>query len=115
MSENYHIEDIDADTVAVGNHAKAIRVTVEKSLMQTEALKETRKLIMLLPDYADMIDRPDKVQADAKAVEVALSKNTLKRARIENLIRKIAIGVAGVTTLANAVDAVQVAVSRLFT
>jgi len=77
-------------------------------------MAEIRNLIELLPTHADMIDRPEKVQKDAKAMEVALGEKTLKRARIEELVRKITAGLAGVTALAGAVDAVQAAISHLF-
>jgi hypothetical protein len=61
-----------------------------------------------------MIERPEKVQEDADAIEVALDEKTLKRAHIEELTRKITAALAGVTALAGAVDAVQAAISHLF-
>jgi hypothetical protein len=117
MSQKYEVGKIRAHNVAVGNHAKAkyAPVNAEQSSMQAEALDQIRRLIELLPAYADKIDSPREVQADAEAAEVALSKKKLNRARIEILIGRMAAGVAGVTALANAVDAVQAAITHLFT
>jgi hypothetical protein len=53
--------------------------------------------------------------ADVAAVEAELSDKKPSRTRIEDLFSKIAAGVAGVTTLANAVNAVHAAVTSLFT
>jgi hypothetical protein len=111
MSQNYKIGKIQAGAVAIGPKSRAKHITA----MQTEALHQIRQLIELLSVHADEIDSPGEVQADAESVEAALRKKKLNRVRIENLIAKIAPAVAGVTALANAVDAVQTAVTHLFT
>jgi uncharacterized protein (DUF2342 family) len=118
MPQNYRIGNIKGENIAIGDHAKAsssVRIKAEQSAMQVEALQQIQNLIALLPGHADVIDDPDQVQADAKAAKVALSKKSLNRARIEKLISRLTVGLAGVTALANSVDAVQAAVSHLFT
>jgi hypothetical protein len=117
MSDKYNVKKIDADNMAMGKHATVISSTGIKAdqSLQADALQQVEQLIALLSVHADQIESPDKVQADAAAAQAALSKKRLNRARIENLVSRMAVGVAGVTTLANAVDAVQTAISRLFT
>jgi len=117
MSQNYHIGDVKAKNVAIGDHARAsssVRIKAEQSALRVEALQQIQALIALLPAHADVIDDPDQVQADAKAAEVALSKKTLNRARIDKLIGRLTVGLAGVTAFANSVDAIRTAVSHLF-
>ena len=119
MSKNYNkVGKITADAVTIGTHSKTEYIThldSRQTAMQAEALHQIRQLIELLSVHADEIDRPREVQADAKDVEASLGKKKLNRARIENLIGKITTAVAGVTALATAIDAVQTAVTRLFT
>ena len=120
MASKYDIGKIKAENVAVGDYASAtststVRVKTEQLPMQAEALHQLQNFITLLPGYADRISRPHEIEADAKAAENALSKKTLNRGHVEGLIRKMTVGVAGVAALANAVDAVQAAVTRLFT
>lgn len=117
MSEKISVEKIQADNVAIGKRAtvnSTIGVKVDRYL-RADALQQLQQLIGLLSIHADEIERPDDVQADAEAAKAALSKKKLNRARIENLISKVAAGVAGVTILADAVDAVNTTVTRLFT
>ena len=118
VASKYDIGKIKAENVAVGDYASVtstVRVKTEQLPMQAEALHQLQNFITLLPDYADRISRPHEIEADAKAAENALSKKTLNRGHVESLIRKMTVGVAGVAALANAVDAVQAAVTRLFT
>lgn len=118
MCSEYKVRKVQAKNVAIGSHARANHteyITAEHSREQAEALEQIRQLLELLPAHLDEIDSPRSVKADAEAAEDALSKKKLNRARIENLIGKITAGLAGVTALANAVDAVQTAVTRLFT
>jgi hypothetical protein len=118
MSQKYDVSKIDAKNVAIGNHAKAgypSQGNAVQSPAQLEALQQIRQLIELLPAYMDKIESPRTVQADVRAAETALGKKKLNRDRIEGLVGKIAAAVAGVTALANAIDAVQTAVTRLFT
>jgi hypothetical protein len=118
VASKYDIGKIKAENVAVGDYASVtstVRVKTEQLPMQAEALHRLQNFITLLPDYADRINRPHEIEADAKAAENALSKKTLNRGHVEGLIRKMTVGVAGVAALANAVDAVQAAVTRLFT
>jgi Family of unknown function (DUF5955) len=70
--------------------------------------------IELLSIHANELASPHEIQDYAESVEAALQKRKLNRARIENLVHKIAGAVAGVAALANAVDAVQTAVNHLF-
>ena len=118
VASKYDIGKIKAENVAVGDYASVtstVRVKTEQLPMQAEALHQLQNFITLLPDYSDRISRPHEIEADAKAAENALSKKTLNRGHVEGLIRKMTVGVAGVAALANAVDAVQTAVTRLFT
>jgi len=118
MSQKYDVGEVNADNVAIGNRAKAQYTSqgnAVQSPAQMEALQQIRQLIELLPVYMDKIESPRAVQADVKAAETALGKKKLNRDRIEGLVGKIAAAVAGVTALANAIDAVQTAVTRLFT
>ena len=117
MSDKYKVEKIQAENVAIGNRARAEHITqpdAQRTAMQAEALHHVRQLIELLEVHCNEIDHPEMVQADAKSVEIALKGKKLNRARIENLIGKIALAVAGVTALATAINAVQVAISHLF-
>jgi hypothetical protein len=118
VRDNYDVGKVQAYNVAIGTGARAKSIThldAEQTAMQTEALHQIRQLIELLSVHADEIDSPREVQADAEDMEAALKKKKLNRVRIENLIGKITAAVAGVTVLANAIDAVQTAVTRLFT
>ena len=118
MGQSYRVRKIRSDNVAIGNRARAkyiMHLNAEQIAMQTEALNQIRQFIELLSVHADEIDSPREVQADAESVEAAMGKKKLNRARIENLIGKISTAVAGVTALANAIDAVQTVVTRLFT
>jgi hypothetical protein len=113
MAKNYKIGNIEADNVAVGDRA-TIYVGAQQAPIQAEALREIRRFITLLPDGADEMDNPREVEANARAAEVALGKKKLNRGRIQDLITKITAGVVGVAALANAIEAVQAAVTRLF-
>jgi hypothetical protein len=118
VSQNYDVGEIRAKNLAFGPHAKAkyvARPDAKQASMQAEALYQIRQLIELLSVHVDEIDSSHELQADAESMEAALRKKKLNRARIEKLIGKITTAAAGVAALANAVDAVQTAVSRLFT
>jgi hypothetical protein len=110
----YNIGDIKATNVAVGDEA-TINVGAQQIQLQDEALRELRRFIELLPARAAEIDKPREVEANARAAEVALREKRLDRGRIQDLITKITVGVVGVAALTNAIDAVQAAVTRLFT
>jgi hypothetical protein len=114
MAKNYKIGKIEAANVAVGDGA-TVYVGVQQIPLQAEALRELRRFIELLPAQAAGIEKPHEVEANARAAEAALSKKKLNRGRIEDLITKITAGVVGVAALTNAMDAVQAAVTRLFT
>jgi len=114
VNQSYDVGKVKAKNVAIGNRAKAGDHTYSDA-EQAEALGQVRQLIELLSVHADEINSPHEIQEYAESVEVALQKRKLNRARIESLIQKIATAVAGVTALANAIDTVQTAVSRLFT
>jgi hypothetical protein len=62
--------------------------------------------------HTEELDSPHAVQADAESIEAALRKKKLNLPRIKNLIGKITPAVAGVTVLANAIDAVHTTVSH---
>ena len=118
MSDKYNITKVQAGNVAIGKRAKVnstVQARDNQSLIQAEALQQVRQFIALLSAHADEIERPDEVQTDARAVEAEIGEKKPSRARIEDLFSKIAAGVAGVTTLANAVNAVHAAVTSLFT
>jgi hypothetical protein len=109
----YEFGDIKATNFAAGDGA-TINVGTQQIPLQDEALRELRRFIALLPNGAAEIKSPDEVEANARAAEAALSKKKLNRERIENLITRVAAGVAGVAALTNAIEAVQAAVTRLF-
>ena len=113
VNQKYDVGKVKAKNVAIGNHAKAGDRTYSDAKKE-EAIYQIRQLIELLSVHANEIDNPGAVQAYAESVETALQKRKLNRARIENLVHKIASAIAGVTALANAVGAVQTAVSHLF-
>ena len=92
-----------------------VNVGAQQIPLQEDALRELRKFITLLPAQAAGIEKPHEVEENARAAEVALRKKRLDRGRIEGLIAKITVGVVGVAALTNAIDAVQAAVTRLFT
>jgi hypothetical protein len=118
MSDKYNVREVQADNVAIGKRAtvnSAVHVSADQSLAQADALYQVQKFIALLSAHADEIERSDEVQADAEAVRAELSEKKPSRIRIENLFSKIAAGVAGVTTLANAINAVHAAVTSVFT
>ena len=110
----YKFGEIKATNFAAGDGA-TINVGVQQIPLQDEALRELRRFIALLPAQATEIKKPHEVEANAKAAEVALSEKRLDRRRIQDLITKITAGVLGVAALTNAVEAVQAAVTRLFT
>jgi hypothetical protein len=110
----YKFGEIKATNVAVGKGA-AINVGAQQIPLQDEALRELRRFIELLPARAAEIDEPYEVEANARAAEVALREKRLDRGRIQELITKITVGVVGVAALTNAIDAVQAALTRLFT
>jgi hypothetical protein len=114
VAEKYRIGNIEAANVAVGKGA-TINVGAQQIALQDEALQELRRFIALLPAQAAEINKPHEVEANARAAEVALREKRLDRRRIQDLITKIAAGVLGVATLTNAIEAVQAAVTRLFT
>jgi hypothetical protein len=109
----YKVGKIEATNLAQGDGA-TINVGVQQIPIQAEALQELRRFITLLPARAAEIEKPHEVEANARAAEAALSKKKLNRGRIEDLMTKITVGVAGVAALTNAIDAVQAAVTRLF-
>jgi len=113
VNQRYDVGKVKAKNVAIGNHAKAGDRTYSDAEKE-EVIYQIRQLIELLSFHASEIDSPGEVQAYAESVETVLKKRKLNRARIENLVHKIASAIAGVTALANAIDAVQTAVSRLF-
>jgi hypothetical protein len=116
MSDRYNFEDIHADNVAIGNRARAeykVYPDLKQASIQAEALQQIRQLIELLAVHADEIDNPGEVRANAKSVKIALRKKKLNRTRIESLISQIRPAVAGVTALADAIDAIHTAVSHL--
>jgi hypothetical protein len=110
----YEFGDIKATNLAVGDGA-TINVGTQQIPLQDEALRELHRFIALLPAQAAEIKRPHEVEANARAAEVALREKRLDRRRIQDLITKITAGVLGVATLTNAIEAVQAAVTRLFT
>jgi hypothetical protein len=114
VNQRYDVGKVKAKNVAIGNHAKAGDRTYSDAEKEN-AIYQVRQLIELLSVHASEIDSPGEIEANAQSVETALQKRKLNRARIENLVRRIASAIAGVTALANAIDAVQTAVSRLFT
>jgi hypothetical protein len=114
VNQRYDVGKVKAKNVAIGNRAKA-GDRAYSDANKEDAIYQIRQLIELLSVHANEIDSPGEVQAYAESVETALQKRKLNRARIENLVHKMASAIAGVTVLANAVDAVQTAVSRLFT
>jgi hypothetical protein len=118
MSDKYRVAKVQAGNVAIGKRAavnSTVQVRADQSLIQADALQQVQQFIALLSAHADEIERPEEVQADAEAVEAELNDKKPSRTRIEDLFSKIAVGVAGVTTLANAVNAVHAAVTSLFT
>ena len=114
MAGKYNIRNIKAANVAMGDGA-ILNVGVQQIPLRDEALRELRRFITLLPDGAAEIEKPHEVEANARAAEAALSKKKLDRGRIQDLITKITVGVVGVAALTNAIDAVQAALTRLFT
>jgi hypothetical protein len=110
----YEIGKIKAANVAVGDNPY-INVGAQQIPLQEDALRELRRFITLLPAQAAEIKKSHEVEENARAAEVALSKKRLDRGRIEGLIAKITAGVVGIAALTNAIDAVQAAVTRLFT
>ena len=112
MGQKYDIGKVRAKNVAIGSHAKAEYETYADP-KRAEALHQIRQLIELLALHSEEIDSPHTVQADAESVEGALKKKKLNHSRIEKLIGKITPAVAGVTALANAINAVHAAVSHL--
>lgn len=113
MDQSYDVGKVKAKNVAIGPHGKA-GDRIYPDAEHAAALYRVRQLIELLAVHADEISSPHAIQAHAESVEAALQKKNPNRSRIENLIQKIAGAVAGVTALANAVDAVQAAVDHLF-
>jgi hypothetical protein len=114
VNQRIDVRKVKAKNVAIGNRAKAGDRTYSDAEKE-EAIYQIRQLIELLSVHAGEINSPGEIQAYAESVEAALKKKKLNRVRIENLVHKIAAAIAGVTALANAVDAVQTAVGRLFT
>jgi hypothetical protein len=113
VNQRYGVGKVKAKNVAIGNRAKAGDDTYSDAEKE-DAIYQIRQLIELLSVHASEIDSPGEIQAYAQSVETALQKRKPNRARIESLVHKIAGAIAGVTALANAVDAVQTAVSHLF-
>lgn len=114
MNQRYDVGKVKAKNAAIGNRAKA-GDRIYSDADRAEALDQVRQLIELLSVHAGEINGPPEIQAYAKSVETALQKRKLNRVRIENLVHKIASALAGIAVFANAVDAVQTAVSHLFT
>lgn len=114
VAKNYKIEKIEAANVAVGDGA-FVYVGEQQIPLRDEALRELSRFIALLLAQAAGIEKPHEVEENARAAEAALRKKKLDRGRIEGLIAKITVGVVGVAALTNAIDAVQAAVTRLFT
>lgn len=113
VNESYDAQNFTAKNVAMGPHAKA-GDHIYSEADQTEALYQVRRLIELLSVHAGEISGLHEIQADAESVETALQKRKLNRGRIKKLVRRIAGALTGVTALADAVAAVQTAVSHLF-
>ncbi|HUB39854.1 MAG TPA: hypothetical protein VMA72_13455 [Streptosporangiaceae bacterium] len=113
MRDKYKVEHFSADNVAVGQHA-FVKVRAPVSPAVQDAIDTLRHFVSLLPEHIEAHDG-DSVRAHAQELEVALKKKRLNRDRIERILGDLMLGVSGIATVANAVDAVQAAVVRLFT
>jgi hypothetical protein len=113
VNNKYKIGKITAKNVAVGDRADA-GDHVHRQPLQADAIYQVRQLIELLSAHAGEVENAGEIRDYADSVETALQKRRPNRDRIEKLVRKITTGLAGVTALANAVDAVHAAIGRLF-
>jgi hypothetical protein len=113
MSDKYRVEHFSAQNVAVG-HRASVRVQASPSAVN-EAIEKLSAFVSLLPERAGPADDRDAIRSQAAKLEAALRKKTLNRDRIEAILRKLVLGASGIATLATAVEAVQSAVTRLFT
>jgi hypothetical protein len=116
VNQRYIIKGVRAENVAIGDHARAgdeVHPDPRQASIQVEALQQIRQLIELIVIHTGAIENPREVQANARSVEIALKKKKPNRTRITYLIGKITPAVAGVTALANAIDAVQALVNHL--
>jgi hypothetical protein len=112
VNQRNDVGNVTAKNVSIGSRSKA-GDHIYSEADPTEALYQVRRLIELLSVHAGEISSLHEIQADAKSVETALQKRKLKRGRIKKLVRRIAGALTGVTALADAVAAVQTAVSHL--
>lgn len=123
MSGRYSFKNFNATNMVVGPKAKIGKASVKQAQIyqvtpqlepvRAQGLHELDRFIMLVPSYGEDINSPD-IIANAEAARAALSKRRLRRDRIEKLLATISVAVGGITTLAEAINAVQNTVSRLF-
>jgi hypothetical protein len=113
MSDKYTLKKFSATNVAVG-HRSSVQPGASVSPAVNDALDKLRYFVSLIPESVGQGQDSDDVRAQAENLEAALCKKKLNRERIEKILRNLMLGVSGVAALANAMDAVQSAVARLF-
>jgi 1-deoxy-D-xylulose 5-phosphate reductoisomerase len=118
VADKIRIGRIKARNVVSGGHgnitdrSEVFVVRAEQSRLQAEALQQLREFIQSLPAHAHEIDA-ESAQKAAKSIETALSKRRIRRDKIEKGFNAVLAAIGGITTLANAIAAVQATVGRL--
>lgn len=113
MNDKYKVEHFSADNVAVG-HRAFVQTRAPVSPAVKDAIDKLRYLVSLIPEHIELAQDNGSVRGQAQELEDALRENGLNRNRIERILGNLMLGVSGIATLANAVDAVQSAIARLF-
>ncbi len=106
---------INADQVAVGKYARAIKIANEalaqKGMQEIQVRLD--ELVQALNNHASDLDNPDEVRDSTEVVAKELSKDKPNRLTITSVLNGIASSVQSVTAIAVAVEALKNAIGML--
>jgi hypothetical protein len=113
MRDKYKVGEFSAENVAVGHRASS-RSHARVTPAVEDAIEKLRYFVSLIPEHIEPALDSDSVCRHAEELEAALRKKRLNRARIEQILGTLTVAVSGTAALANAISAIQSAVTRLF-
>lgn len=113
MRDKYKVENFSGENVAVGHRASA-RSHLPVTPGLEDAIERLRYFVSLIPEHIEPAHDCDNVLGQAEELEAALRKKRLDRRRIEKILGTLTVAVSGIAALANAINAIQSAVARLW-
>jgi hypothetical protein len=113
MRDKYTVGEFSAENVAVGHGASA-RSHSRVTPAVEDAIEKLGYFVSLIPEHIELAHDSASVCRQAAELEAALRKKKLDRGRIEKILGTLTVAVSGTAALANAISAIQSAVTRLF-